>query len=401
VRNVTTIVGLRAYSSKSNVLPEQTLGRGLRKMYPGDTEEFVSVVGTDAFMEFVESIQLEGVTLERKAMGEGSSPFAPLVIEVDEDNDGKDLDELDIAIPVLTPRRYREYGRLGDLDVDGLPSPGLPYRHFTEEEQREIIFKDITTGQTTHTTILDTAGVADFRSVIGYFAKTLMKDLRLVSGYDVLYPKLKEYIQRRLFEQPVDLESPNTLRNLSELSATKAVMEVFTKAINDLTVQDKGDAEVRDWIKLSNTRPFIAKDQGYLVSKKSVFNKIIGDNKLELDMATFLENCGEEEVVSYAKNYLAVGFRLDYVKTDGDLSNYYPDFFAKLADGRVFIIETKGREDVDVAPKMRRLREWCEDVNRVQSDVRFDFIYVDEESFKKHRPKKLQDLEEGFRQFKD
>ena len=35
VRNVTTIVGLRAYSSKSNILPEQTLGRGLRRMYPG------------------------------------------------------------------------------------------------------------------------------------------------------------------------------------------------------------------------------------------------------------------------------------------------------------------------------------------------------------------------------
>ena len=56
VRNVTTIVGLRAYSAKSNILPEQTLGRGLRKMYPGGTEEYVSVVGTNAFMDFVESI---------------------------------------------------------------------------------------------------------------------------------------------------------------------------------------------------------------------------------------------------------------------------------------------------------------------------------------------------------
>ena len=62
VKNVTTIVGLRPYSSKSNILPEQTLGRGLRKMYPGDgVEEYVSVVGTDAFMDFVESIQSEGV----------------------------------------------------------------------------------------------------------------------------------------------------------------------------------------------------------------------------------------------------------------------------------------------------------------------------------------------------
>ena len=77
VRNVTTIVGLRAYAAKSNILPEQTLGRGLRKMYPGGIEEYVSVVGTPALMDFVESIQAEGVVLEQKPMGEGSKPKAP------------------------------------------------------------------------------------------------------------------------------------------------------------------------------------------------------------------------------------------------------------------------------------------------------------------------------------
>ena len=107
VRNVTTIVGLRAYSAKSNILPEQTLGRGLRKMYPNGTEEYVSVVGTNAFMDFVESIQAEGVVLERKAMGEGTAPNTPLVVEIDRDNEKKDIDALDIEIPVLTPRIYR------------------------------------------------------------------------------------------------------------------------------------------------------------------------------------------------------------------------------------------------------------------------------------------------------
>jgi type III restriction enzyme len=34
VRNVTTIVPLRPYTSKANILPEQTLGRGLRRMPP-------------------------------------------------------------------------------------------------------------------------------------------------------------------------------------------------------------------------------------------------------------------------------------------------------------------------------------------------------------------------------
>jgi type III restriction enzyme len=103
VRNVTTIVGLRAYAAKSNILPEQTLGRGLRKMYPGGIEEYVSVVGTDAFMDFVESIQAEGVVLERRPMGQGTQAKAPLVVEVDKENEKKDIEALDIEIPVMTP----------------------------------------------------------------------------------------------------------------------------------------------------------------------------------------------------------------------------------------------------------------------------------------------------------
>ena len=91
VRNVTTIVGLRPYSAKSNILPEQTLGRGLRRMYTEEVPEYVSVVGTDAFMEFVEEIRAEGVELERRPMGEGAKPNTPLVIEVDTENHNKDI----------------------------------------------------------------------------------------------------------------------------------------------------------------------------------------------------------------------------------------------------------------------------------------------------------------------
>ena len=398
VRNVTTIVGLRAYSAKSNILPEQTLGRGLRKMYPGGTEEYVSVVGTNAFMDFVESIQAEGVVLEHKPMGEGTGPKTPLVVEVDKENEKKDIEALDIEIPVLSPRVYREYKNLSNLDVAALGHQRVLYLEFTEEEQREIVFKDITTGEVTHTTILDTAGIADYRSVIGYFAQTIMKDLRLVSGYDVLYGKVKAFVQDELFDRPVDLESPNTLRNLSELAATKTLIETFKKAINALTVQDKGDAEIRDTIKLRHTRPFVAKEQDYLAPKKSVFNRIIGDSRFELLFARFLEEC--DDVVSYAKNYLAVHFKLDYVNADGDISNYYPDFFVKLSNERIVIVETKGQEDLDVPLKIERLGQWCEDINRIQSDVIYDFVYVDEESFVKFKPTSFKHLIDGFREHK-
>ena len=384
VRNVTTIVGLRAYSAKSNILPEQTLGRGLRKMYPNGLEEYVSVVGTDAFMDFVESIQAEGVELERTAMGEGAKAKTPLVVEIDNENDKKDIDALDIAIPVLTPRIYREYKSLADLDTSAFGHRRVPYRQFSAHEQREIVFKDITTGEVTHSTILDTAGVADYRNVIGYFARIIMKELRLVSGYDVLFGKIRAFVQVELFERTVDLEHPNTLRNLSEPAATKTLIEFFKKAINALTVRDKGDAKIRDTIKLRQTRPFVVKDQGYLVPKKSVFNRVIGDSKLELQFANFLENC--QDIVSYAKNYFAVHFKLDYVNADGNISNYYPDFIVKKSEAEVFIVETKGLEDLDVAPKWERLKQWCADLNAIQSVTTYSHLFVSEATWEKYSP---------------
>ena len=398
VRNVTTIVGLRAYSATSNILPEQTLGRGLRRMYLEDAEEYVSVVGTNAFMEFVESIQAEGVELERQPMGEDTKPKTPLVVEVDKENPNKDLDALDIDIPILTRRVYREYKNLAELDVTRFDFTPVTYQQFSEAEQREIVFKDLTTGEITHTTEMGSAGVADYRSVIGYFAQTIMKELRLVSGYDVLYPKVKGFVQDELFGRTVMLDSLNTLRNLSELAATKTVVETFKRAVNDLTIQDKGEAQISETIGLRDMRPFVVKEQPYLIPEKSVFNRITGDNQLERDFASFLENC--PDVVAFAKNYFGVHFKLDYVDADGDIANYYPDFLVKLTDGRVIVAETKGQVDLDVSPKMHRLSQWCEDVNRAQPDVAYDFVYVDEDGFQTYQPRTFQQLLEGFGEYK-
>jgi type III restriction enzyme len=398
VRNVTTIVGLRAYGSKSKILPEQTLGRGLRKMYPGNTEEYVSVIGTDAFMEFVESIQAEGVELERKPMSDSSKPLTPLIVEVDSENINKDVEHLDIEIPILTPRLYREYKNLGDLDPASFVFQKAPYKQFSEEEQREIIFKDITTGDISHKTILDTAGVADYRSAIGFFAQAIMKELRLFSGYDVLYTKLKGFVAEHLFEQAVNLESPNTLRNLSEPQACKTLVETFKKAINELTVRDKGDAEIRDYIKLRNMRPFVVTDQEFVVPKKSVFNRIIGDSHLELEFAAFLEQA--PDVISHAKIYIAVQFKMDYVNADGGIAHYYPDFLVKLSPKKMVVVETKGFEDLDVPLQMERLKQWCDDINKTQSKVEWDFVFVDQESWDKQQPTTFGQVLNRFRQYK-
>lgn len=385
VRNVTTIVGLRPYTSQSNILPEQTLGRGLRRMYTDkNITELVSVVGTDAFMDFVESIRNEGVELEHRSMGEGTKPKAPLVIEVDRENKKKNIEELDIEIPVLSPRIYREYKNLSQLNVALFGNKKFALKEFSEEEKREIVFKDISTDEITHTTILDTDTVPNFQSVVGYFTQTIMKDLRLVSGYDILYGKVKEFIQVYLFENPVDLEDLNTLRNLSEIEITRTIQETFIAKINELTVLDKGGAEIRDYIKVSKCRPFVAKDQQYLTPSKSVFNKIIGDSGFEIVFASFLESC--KDIISYVKNYFAVGFRLDYKTKDGDISNYYPDFIVKKTENEFWVVETKGREDTDDPHKIERLKQWCEDVNKMDTGMRYGWLYVKQEEYEKYPP---------------
>jgi type III restriction enzyme len=104
--------------------------------------------------------------------------------------------------------------------------------------------------------------------------------------------------------------------------------------------------------------------------------------------------------MSFAKNYLAVHFKLDYVNANGDISNYYPDFFVKTSNTHIVIAETKGLEDLDVPLKMDRLRQWCEDINRVQSDIKYDFVFVDEESFNKYKPKSFKELMDSFKEYK-
>ncbi len=406
VRNVTTIVGLRAFAAQSGILPEQTLGRGLRRMYFGsDQPETVSVMGTPAFMDFVESIQSEGVTFDRVPMGGGANREDSLVVEVETENKEKDLDALDIALPKLARRFHREFKDLAALDPASFGNPRLALKPFTPEQTREIVFKTMLDGEQHHTVSLDGSGPADYRSVVAFFARQLLKDLRLVGGYDLLYPNVKSFLREHLFEpSPVDLEDPVVLRNLSEPDAGKLVFDHFKAAVNALTVSDSGATHIEDRIRLRDTRPFRTQPRGFVVTKKSVFNRTVGEagaGGLELAFATFLE--AASDVQAHAKNYMAVGFRIDYVRANGDLSTYTPDFIVRDTAGAVWIVETKGREELDLPQKMARLSQWCADATAasvVEGGPRYGYVYVDQEGFEQHKPASFAGLLTSFRAFR-
>lgn len=405
VRNVTTIVGLRAYAAKSNILPEQTLGRGLRRMYFGtETRETVSVMGTPAFMDFVESIQSEGVSFERVPMGAGAERKDSLVVEVERENPSKDIAALDIELPRMARRYQREFNNLSALDASAFGNVRIPVKAFSVEETREIVFKTMLDAEVHHTIQLDGAGPADYRSVIGFFARQLLNDLRLVGGYEVVYGQVKRFVREFLFEgPPVDLEDPVILRNLSEPDAGKIIYDTFKVSINALTVQDSGSTQIESTIRVQDARPFRTENRPYLYPKKSVFSKIVGEARaggLEMDFATFLE--AAPDVQAHAKNYLAVGFRMDYVKAGGDLSNYVPDFIVRSTDGTVWLVETKGREELDLRQKMARLKQWCADATAASvsgGGTSYRFVYVDQASFEKFKPTTLAALAASFTEF--
>ena len=246
---------------------------------------------------------------------------------------------------------------------------------------KEIIFNDIEGGFSHKTIFTDT--IPDYRNVIGFFTTAILKDSRLVSGFNILYPKVESFIKYKLFSEEVELSNPQTLRNLSELHPKEILKTSFKKAIDELTVTDKGTAEVKNYISLKLTKPKIAENQPFLIPKKSVFNKIIGDNPFELELASYLES-RFDDVISYAKNTMGEGginFKIEYQAEDGNIREYYPDFFIKTDANTFYILETKGREDLDDVRKIKRLATWCKDINLAQRDYTYTPVYVMQEKW--------------------
>ena len=216
------------------------------------------------------------------------------------------------------------------------------------------------------------------------------------TAYEKLLPPLVAKIRQEVLDDPV------VLRNLSKPDAGKVLYDSIKMAINALTIEQAGTTRIEDRIPLREMRPFRAEHRPYLEPEKSIFTKIAGEphsGGFELFFAVFLEAAGS--VAAFAKNYLAVGFKLDYATANGDLANYIPDLIVRTTDVQVWIVETKGRAELDLPQKMARLKQWCADATAAeQKGQRYDFVFVDQTGFEKHAPKSFAALAASFTEYK-
>jgi len=384
VRNVNVIVGLRSYTSKRRVLPEQVIGRGLRKMFPEEEANVaksinvLEVIGPPGLMDILEELETqEGIKF---AEFETEKTLNLTTIFVDENKLDKDLE-----IPVLSPRIIIREFYLDESVIDKLPSLSIQLENKILE--MEYVAVDMLKGLEVIKRKWDLPVPQDSKSVIAYYTDQVLKELKIGGAFASFYPLMKRYVTEKLFTEKVDLDDPRVLYKLSSPEVQTQIVRLFVNAFKDLTFTER-EPKLGDFLKLSDTRPFVWSKEVF-PANKCVFNYVACDNNFEVEFAKFLDRA--EDVVAFSKIVPKIGFFVEYRDSGGNLRLYYPDFLALTDDMQHIVIETKGREDIDVPLKDRRIRAWCQDATNLTKN-KWSFIRVDQEAFEKFRFKSLSEL---------
>jgi len=389
VQSVTVIVGLRPYSSKANILPEQTLGRGLRLMFRGEGtgyQERVDVIGTRKFMELVDQLEKdEDLKLEKFELGKDH-----LVIRTIAADPAKA--DMDIGVPTLSPilvRKKTLAEEIAALDVSKFGCPPFPMKAGSEDaknfryEGYDVITMEKLVEREYRVPEPQTA-----QEVISYYAKRIAQDVKLPSQFAALAPKVREFLATKAFGKPVELEGAEMIQAISSNVARFVTVDLFVRALRALVVEEQVPQVVAAR-RISETRPFPYSRTNAFAASKTVFNLAACDNDFEERFARFLQNAAD--VTAFAKLPAQFGFAIEYTDSAASLRYYEPDFVAILLDSSQRLIETKGREDPDVAHKDRAARLWCSNATLL-TKRRWSYVKVPQAGFDRLQPTAFADL---------
>lgn len=387
VQSVTVIVGLRPYTARANILPEQTVGRGLRLMFRGNSgyTERVDVIGNKTFIEFVEQLEREeDVKLDTFKIGEKVhiTTIAP---------DPKKK-EKDILIPVLSPILTRKKSlaeEISELDVNSFNCPILPRK---QDDAAAKTFRyegrDIITLQKIVEREYTIPEPQTAEEVIGYYARRIAQDVKLPSQFSALAPKVREFLETKAFGQKVDLADPVILKAISNNVAQYVTVKTFVEALRKIVITELQPQLLHAGRPLSETAPF-PWSRATFAADKCIFNLVPCDNEFEKEFAQFLQKA--DDVQRFAKLPEQFGFAIEYTDSAGNLRYYEPDFVALTVDGTHYIVETKGLEDTNVVNKDRAAQLWCENTTRL-SEENWAYLKVLQTAYKQLQPNRFEDL---------
>jgi type III restriction enzyme len=390
VQNVTVVVGLRPYTAKANILPEQTIGRGLRLMFRNMVDSYterVDIIGNAAFMEFVEDLErLEDLKLETFFIGKDK-----LVIITVQPQAEKMV--FDIGIPDITPflgRKKSLAEEINEIDVMKLPVPRLPLKGKDLDKIKTFVYegRDILTDEILLEREYQIPPAQTAEEVIGFYARRITQDIKLPSHFAVLAPKIREFFERKAFGETMNLNDQNVIRAMSSNIASYIVIKEFEKTLREIVIEKKEPKLLAVKKLLSGTPPYPTSKK-VLEARKTVFNYTPCDNDFELNFAKFLDK--SEDIKAFAKLPEQLGFCIQYTDAQANIRNYYPDFIAISDNDTNWIIETKGREDIEVVIKDRAAINWCLTASQLTGE-NWLYMKVLQKEFEQLHPESFEEL---------
>lgn len=354
VRNVVVIVPLRALVSQ--ILPEQILGRGLRRMEPYNNQ-------WDEYLIVIEHPKFEQLWRAEIAAGELDVDFVPISkarppIHALAADPGK-LD-YDIEIPVLEGGIVKRTPDVNQLDVSKLPSrlfklSDVPTPHILYKE------KDLLTSRIMREEILAFDYTDDFDVFLTYMTRAITRKAGIAPLFSELVPRVEDYVLNYLFAAQPDPKDKEHVKKMNDPRIRERVLDIFQKELMRLSIERK-PVIIVGTLKISESPTLhTSKSEEYLYKPiKSVFNMLPADSRYEMEFMRYLDS--QDQVISFVKVVKEmIPMRILYYDQVGFVRYYVPDFIVRTDDG-AYIIETKGKE-LDLLPNVRlkdkAAEEWC------------------------------------------
>lgn len=383
VRNVTTIVPLRPLTAKAGILPEQTLGRGLRRMTPPGLDqpaETVTVVEHPSFASlYRDELAQEGLPID--IIDVEKVPRTTVTIYPDAEN--KNLEELDITVPRLT------YGYVFETDLDDLTFDDvvqqfgdLPPIPLGSVRTKEIRYegRHLITNEILEQMRIKLPLLSDPIGAISFYREELERSVKVSGTHARLAPLIQRFIEELLFDQTVDLYDERVVTRLADPDVREYLRATFIPLLLRKITHRQERVPEREPVSVTDWRPYQAtasERHPVEVATYTPFNLVPCNRQLEVAMTRFLDRA--PDVAAFAKNQGPQCVRVDSLNPEGRRSLYTPDFLVRRTNGKYVLAETKGRVDRDVPGKARAAIEWCKAASAGSAD--WEYLYVPQSVF--------------------
>lgn len=413
VSNICVIVPLR--SSTAPILLEQTIGRGLRLMWrepefkeikednirrllidkkePNNYIDLLTIIEHPAFVQFYDELLKEGLLAEIDDDPGGKTGVLGDVIKVGLKENYK---EYDLSWPVIIKESEEELVA-GEVSIDNLEIfntfPLEKLKSFFNDKGEQFVSEEMTVKTRFGEYTVD-ANLFKSQSYNEYLEKILNvvvnRMAKISQRKSKVFPVMQinnlevvklidKYIRTRLFGQSFDPFSDNNWKVLllkNGIVTQHIVREVGKMIIEMQKITEVSDAKVEHHY-FSEISELRMRENYSLDIVKTIYEKLpYPSNKggFEKDFLLYADGDGEVDSIMKVNEYYHSFASINYIRTDGFLSLYYPDFIIKTKD-KLYLIETKSDKDLhdpNVKQKQLATLDWIKRVNQLNPEDRMD-----------------------------